>query len=125
MIGSFNECDRPRMLLCTKDGLIGRTKAGYPPGGSVPPGYTYVKHTGKDSHYEIDEAGAAAVRYIFQLYIEERLSIQAITIQLTREEVQTHQERHGDVSRYGAGAWHLSVAARILENEAYIGRLTS
>jgi site-specific DNA recombinase len=123
MIGSFNEFDRQRILRRTKDGLIGRAKAGYPPGGRVPLGYTYVKHVGKGGHYEIDEAGAATVRYIFHLYVEEGLSMEAIAERLTREQVQTHQERHGHVSRYGVGVWHLSVVARILKNEAYIGRL--
>jgi len=90
--GAFHEYDRLRILKRTRDGLVGRAKAGYAPGGRPPLGYRYVKHPQKGGYYEVHAREAALVREIFALYTTDGLSIGDIARRLTVERVPTCQD---------------------------------
>jgi len=122
--GAFHEYDRLRILKRTRDGLVGRAKAGYAPGGRPPLGYRYVKHPQKGGYYEVHAKEAALVREIFALYTTDGLSIGDIARRLTVERVPTCQDRRTQEARkYGPGIWYTSAVARILSNTAYIGTI--
>ncbi len=125
MRGAFHEYDRFRILKRTRDGLVGRGKAGFPPGGTISLGYTYVKHADKGGHYEVHPEEAAVVARIFRLYVTEGWSLKAIAAQLSAEHVPTRADRSptGAGRKYGAGTWYESTVSRILSNTAYIGTL--
>jgi site-specific DNA recombinase len=56
---------------------------------------------------------ADIVRRLFQLYVEEGLSMEAITRHLTAQQIPT---------RHGAPQWHRSVVWGMLRNPAYQGQ---
>jgi site-specific DNA recombinase len=123
--GSFHEYERTRILKRTRDGLVGRSKAGFPPGGTVPLGYTYVRYVDKGGHYEVHPEEAAIVTRIFRLYVTEGCSLKAIAAQLSAEHIPTRADRSRTQAKrkYGAGTWYENTVSRILGNTAYIGTL--
>jgi hypothetical protein len=78
----------------------------------VPPGrrtlgYRDCKDRNNGAHYEVDPDEAAFVRHIFDLYVHEGFSGDAIAARLTSE---------------GSRTWHTSSIGAILRNTAYIGQ---
>jgi site-specific DNA recombinase len=123
--GAFDEYERLKILKRTHDGRLGRVKAGFPSGGTVPLGYTYVKHVHQGAHDEINLEEAALVERIFRMYVDDGLSLKEIARQLTRDKVPSCWDRRSYrlPRKYGAGVWYESAVTRILSNTAYIGTL--
>jgi site-specific DNA recombinase len=130
MRGALAEYERAKILERTKRGMLGRAKAGYPLGGSVPLGFRYVgePHPG---HLEIDAEEAALVRRIFEMCLS-GISTWGIARRLTAERVPSRRDRQPWAKKAtgrkglkgsGAGVWHHSSVGHILRNEAYIGTL--
>jgi site-specific DNA recombinase len=81
----------------------------------VPYGYRRLPRTEqRPAHLVVHEPEAAVVRRIFDDYVAGGYSIRAITIALNTDDVPTPT---------GKPAWGTSTVARILGNEAYVGRL--
>jgi site-specific DNA recombinase len=80
----------------------------------APYGYVYIAG-GATGHarYEVHPQEADIVRRIFQLYVEEGLSMEAIARYLTAQQLPT---------RHGAPQWHRSVVWGMLRNPAYMGQ---
>jgi site-specific DNA recombinase len=80
----------------------------------APYGYVYIAGgaTGQ-ARYEMHPQEADIVRCIFQLYVEEGLSMEAIARHLTAQQIPT---------RHGARQWHRSVVWGMLRNPAYMGQ---
>ena len=119
------EYERAKLLERTHRGRVGRVKAGYPGGGSVPFGYRRVREPHK-GHLEIDDETAPIVRRIFQMYAT-GATLSAVAKQLTDERVPTKFDREGSSKqrqqkRLGYGAWSISLLRRILRNATYAGR---
>jgi DNA invertase Pin-like site-specific DNA recombinase len=109
MRGALAEYERAKLLERTHRGRVGRVKAGYPGGGSVPFGYRRVREPHK-GHLEIDDETAPIARRIFQMYAT-GATLWAIAKQLTGERVPTKFDREGSFKQrqqkrlgYGRGA---------------------
>lgn len=122
--GIIAEYERGKILERTMRGLRGRAQAGHVPGGAVPLGYRSVRSE-KGGTYEIDPEEAALVHRIFQMYVQEGLSINAIAQQLTRARVPTHRDRRGigPQRKLNAGVWHPASLHDLLTSETYMGTL--
>jgi len=80
----------------------------------APYGYVYLPATDhEEARYEIHPAEAAVVRRIFQMLVEQRLSLSAIARQLTQESIPTRRD---------IGRWERSVIWAMLRNPAYSGK---
>jgi site-specific DNA recombinase len=80
----------------------------------APYGDLYIPATDTDeARYAIHEREAAVVRRIFQMLIEQRLSLNAIARKLTEEQIPTRRD---------IGRWERSVIWAMLRNPAYTGR---
>jgi len=90
-------------------GRRGAAKQGRIPANGVPYGY----RIGDDGKPQIDEAEAAIVRRIFDLYVHQGLGAPSIARQLTEEDVPLAAKR--------GKRWHQPYIQRILKNEAYKG----
>jgi site-specific DNA recombinase len=82
MYGVLAEYERAKLLERTMRGLRGRAKEGFVPSGNVPLGYEYVRLETKGAHYVINQEEAALVQRIFQMYVQDGLSMTAIVQQL-------------------------------------------
>ena len=80
--GIIAEYERDKLLERTMRGLRGRAKEGFVPSGDVPLGYEYVRFEIKGAHYVINQEEAALVQRIFQMYVQDGLSMTAIVQQL-------------------------------------------
>src|SRR5262249_28288707 len=89
--GVIAEYERAKILERTERGRRGRAKEGFVPGGVVPLGYTYVRLGTKGAHYVINQEEASLVQRIFQMYVHDGFSINAIAQQLTMERVPTQR----------------------------------
>jgi hypothetical protein len=80
----------------------------------APYGYRYVKKSDSTAaYYEVIEAEADVVRLVFQTYIEQGVSINAITRLLNDRQVPT---------RKAIARWERSTVWAMLRNPAYVGR---
>ncbi len=96
--------------------------------GSSPP-YGYKKDlTDPKRHIVPDEETAAIVKYIFQLCIYGKVTIQ-ITKKLKKDKIPTHHQKHGmvltGVNITHPYNWSTNTIASILENEVYLGHTTN
>ena len=79
----------------------------------APYGYRYVRKSDTSAaFYEVVEAEAKVVRMVFEIYTQQRLSINAIARLLNERQVAT---------RTGRGRWERSTVWGILRNPAYRG----
>ena len=80
----------------------------------APFGYRYVKKSDTSAaYYEVVEAEAKVVRMVFEIYTQQRLSINAIARLLNERQIAT---------RTGKGRWERSTVWGMLRNPAYGGR---
>jgi site-specific DNA recombinase len=79
----------------------------------APYGYRYVKKSDTSAaFYEVMEAEAKVVRMVFEIYMQQRLSIKAIARLLNERQIAT---------RTGKGRWERSTVWGMLRNPAYRG----
>jgi site-specific DNA recombinase len=79
----------------------------------APFGYRYVRKSDTSAaFYEVVEAEAAVVRMVFEIYTQQRLSINAIARLLNERQIAT---------RTGQGRWERSTVWGMLRNPAYRG----
>src|SRR5215475_11389066 len=79
----------------------------------APYGYRYVKKSDTSAaYYELVEAEAKVVRMVFEIYTQQRLSINAIARLLNERQIAT---------RTGKGRWERSTVWGMLRNPAYRG----
>lgn len=76
----------------------------------TPPGYDKDKAT---EHLYVDEAEAAVVRLIFDLYTKDRLGSQSIAHELNERDYRTRK----------GGLWAFKRILTILENRVYVGEI--
>src|SRR5215813_5553133 len=80
----------------------------------APYGYRYVRKSDTSvAFYEVIEAEAKVVRMVFEIYTQQRLSINAIARLLNERQIAT---------RTGKGRWERSTVWGMLRNPAYRGR---
>ncbi|MCH7751615.1 MAG: recombinase family protein [Planctomycetes bacterium] len=84
-------------------------------GGHPPFGYRYLHGEGR---LEVDEREAAIVRQILELLVSEKLTTRRLMVRLNELGVPTPAAVRGGKG----GKWNKSSAARILRQEAYIGK---
>jgi site-specific DNA recombinase len=115
MQGVIAEFERAQILERSRRGKLHKAKQGQISVlAGAPYGYVYIAGgaTGQ-ARYEIHPQEADIVRRIFQLYVEEGLSMEAIARDLTAQQIPTRQ---------GAPQWHRSVVWGMLRNPAYQGQ---
>jgi site-specific DNA recombinase len=123
ILATFAEFERLKILRRTEDGRRRRVKAGYVPGGRTY-GYRQVPHQDKGAHYVVCDEEAAVVKRIFEWYVTEGLSQEAIARRLTEDGIPTPGEcRPGTVYRLEVRLWHQSAVSQILTNESYVGTM--
>lgn len=125
MRGALAEYERAKIMERIGRGMVGRAKAGYPSGGTVPFGYQRIleKHKGG---WEIVEEEAAIVRRIFDMCLQ-GMTTRGIAKQLTEERVPTKKDRQpkgGNPKTAGVGEWGRAVVHRLLRYEGYMGKTT-
>ncbi|MBO0719267.1 MAG: recombinase family protein [Blastocatellia bacterium] len=115
MQGVIAEYEREKIVERNRRGRLHKAQAGKVSVLSgAPYGYVYLPATeSEDARYEIHEREAAIVKQIFQLLVDEHLSLAAIARKLTEDQVPT---------RHDVGRWDRSVIGEMLHNPAYIGR---
>jgi site-specific DNA recombinase len=123
ILATFAEFEWLKILRRTEDGRRKRVKAGYVPGGRTY-GYHQVPHQDKGAHYVVCNEEADVVRRIFEWYVTEGLSQEALAKRLTENDIPTPGERRpGTVYRLEVHLWHQSAMAQILTNESYVGTM--
>ena len=114
MLSVISEYERTQIAERSRRGKIHRARQGSLNMISRPPyGYRLIRKTEAcGARLEIDEAEAAVVRRIYDLYAREGLKMNAVSRRLDAEGVRPrHAER-----------WPTATVAVILRNEAYVGR---
>ena len=115
MQGVIAEFEREKIIERSRRGKLHKAKQGCVSVLSGAP-YGYVYMAAGDRHearYEIHPREADVVRRVFQLYVNEGLSIGAIAKALTADHIPT---------RRGAPQWERSVVWGMLRNPAYTGQ---
>ncbi len=113
--GMIAEYERAQILERSRRGKRHRAQQGsISVLSGAPYGYRYVKKSDSTAaYYEVMEAEAEVVRLVFQTYIEQAASINAITRMLNERQIPT---------RKGIARWERSTVWAMLRNPAYVGR---
>jgi len=113
--GMIAEYERAQILERSRRGKRHRAQQGsISVLSGAPYGYRYIKKSDATAaYYEVMEAEAEVVRLVFQTYIEQAASINAITRMLNERQIPT---------RKGIARWERSTVWAMLRNPAYIGR---
>ncbi len=112
--GMIAEYERARIAERSRRGKRHKAQQGVANGLSgAPYGYRYVKRSERsEAYYEVLDAEARVVREVFELYSEQRLSINAIARLLNERQIPT---------RTGKTRWERSTVWGMLRNPAYHG----
>ncbi len=113
--GMIAEYERAQILERSRRGKRHRAQEGsISVLSGAPYGYRYMKKSDSTAaYYEVMEAEAEVVRLVFQTYIEQAVSINAITRMLNERQIPT---------RKGIARWERSTVWAMLRNPAYVGR---
>ncbi len=113
--GMIAEYERAQILERSRRGKRHRAQQGaISVLSGAPYGYRYIKKSDSTAaYYEVIEAEADVVRLVFQTYIEQAASINAITRMLNERQIRT---------RKGIARWERSTVWAMLRNPAYVGR---
>lgn len=109
--GAVSEYERTKILDRMRRGIVHSIKNGQVIGNNPPYGYRYIPKD-KDSvgHWEIDQAEAKIIRYIFDLYVNQGVSGTTIAHRLNAENAPCRSTK-----------WWSGQIYRILESETYTG----
>jgi site-specific DNA recombinase len=108
VIGIIAEFERGRIGERVRDSRQYRVAQGIWPGGQTIHGYRWLADK---QEWQIDEKEAELVRYIYKLYVEEKLGTMKIAFRLNEEGFRTRREY----------LWGFSTISRILSHTAYKG----
>ncbi len=113
--GMIAEYERAQILERSRRGKRHRAQQGsISVLSGAPYGYRYVKKSDSTAaYYEVLESEADVVRLVFQTYVEQAVSINAITRMLNERQIPT---------RKGIARWERSTVWAMLRNPAYVGR---
>ena len=111
-IGQYSKA---QFLERSRRGRLEKAKKGLVVGGHPPFGYRYVYGEGR---LEVDEREADIVRQILELLVSEKLTTRRLVKRLNELGVPTPAEVRGG----RATGWNKSSVARIVRQEAYIGK---
>ena len=112
MIDLLGEGERKDIADRTRNGKLGKARAGKLPGGNqVHFGFRFVGDTAEE--YEVDLAKMALVERIFRMVGDEGRSLTA---------VKTAFENEGIPTPRGARWWNISTVKRIIGNDVYLAR---
>ena len=109
--GAVAELERAKIVDRMRRGTIHAVKNGQVIGGNPPYGYNYIpKSKTSVGHWEINPEEEKIVRYIYHLYVEEKLKGSAITKRLNDEAIPCRSSK-----------WWTRQIFSILHSEVYIG----
>jgi site-specific DNA recombinase len=113
--GMIAEYERAQILERSRRGKRHRARQGQVSVlAGAPYGYRYRRKTDHSAaYYEIDEEQARVVRWAYELYTVQSLSIGAVTRRLNERQIPTAK---------GTGRWERSTVWAMLRNPAYIGK---
>jgi site-specific DNA recombinase len=125
--GVFDELDYENIIEQLKEGKVQRVKAGSVLMARPPYGYKVIKardEAGKRvTLLQVVEEEERIVHLIYEWYVYDDLSMNAIAQRLTEMRVPTRGDGQGGNRRkYPAGVWADAVVRQILNSETYIGR---
>lgn len=112
--GVIAEFEREKIMERSRRGKLFKAKTGHLSVMSgAPYGYEYLpKGSGTEAVYKIDQVQADVIRRIYDMYVEEKLSINKIARNLTDSNIPTP---------FGLKSWHPSSVGTILRNPTYMG----
>ncbi|WP_371666456.1 recombinase family protein [Streptomyces sp. NBC_00289] len=114
--GVIAEYERAKIAERYRRGKLFRSRAGEVISWRTPYGYRRLPREGeRAAHLEVFEPEAAVVRRIFEDYAVRDLSMREIIHGLAADRIPTPKK--------GNGVWGSSTIARLLHNEAYVGRV--
>ncbi|MEU9057235.1 recombinase family protein [Streptomyces sp. NPDC048384] len=114
--GVIAEYERAKIAERYRRGKLFRSRAGEVISWRTPYGYRRLPRDGeRAAHLEVFEPEAAVVRRIFEDYTVRNLSMREIIRGLAADRIPTPKK--------GNGVWGASTIARLLHNEAYVGRV--
>lgn len=114
MQGLIAEYEKEKIKERTRRGRIHKVKNGIIVGSIPPFGYRYIKNDREKNvpgHYVIQEDEAIVARLIFDLFVNQKMSIRSIAKELTKRAIPPRQGIH----------WRTSSLHRIIRNETYAG----
>jgi len=113
--GMIAEYERAKILERCRRGKLHRARNGMVnPLSGAPYGYNYVRKTDAEpARYQVLLHEARVVKWIFEWFADEQLSIGAITRRLRERDVPT---------RTGKAVWDRTTVWGMLRNPAYVGR---
>lgn len=123
LMSEFAEYEREKIKQRTTRGKLRSSQAGnVTTGGSKAPyGYDLVTRNGKRV-LVINEAEAAGVRLIFDLYVNQRSSLYGVADYLGAHNVPKPAKGNNHKQRSKLAAWSVGTINKILDNETYVGR---
>lgn len=116
LMGIFAELERKMIRDRSMTGRMSSWKAGKSIMGSLPFGYYLDK---KNGNIKIDKNLKTTVEKIFQLYVDDRLSMRDIALELSKLGFPTPSQAKGHKRQ--AKQWSNYAVQHILKNEAYKG----
>ena len=112
----LGQYSKAQFLERSRRGRLEKAQKGLVVGGHPPFGYRYIKGEGR---LEVDDREAAIVRRVMELLVSEKLTTRKLVVRLQELGVPTPSA----VRAGGKQAdWNKSSVARILRQEAYIGK---
>ena len=113
MQGLIADYERTKIAERTRRGKLYWARQGAHVGGHAPYGYHFVRRSDEArAHLVVDEEKAPVVRRMYRMLVDEQLSMRAIAIRLTADEVLT---------AHGARQWQPTAVDRMLRNPVYRG----
>lgn len=112
--GLIAEYEKSKILERTRRGRIHKAQKGLVVTSMAPYGYRYIRmnrETGAEGHYEINDEEAKVVKKIFDLFVNKRISMRAISRWLTNAGINPQRGK----------LWRSSSLHRIIRNETYAG----
>lgn len=115
MQGLFQEYERVKTMERTRRGKLFKARNGFIVNGPAAFGYTYVPKTpAKQSHWVVNDEESKIVNDIFRWVADEGLTVYGVVKRLDELGILPRKQKRKQ--------WAKSSVARILKNEAYIGK---
>jgi len=121
LMAGFAEFERETIRERTSAGRMAKWRKGEVTIGELPYGYKKGNSPGK---IEVAEDQAAVYEKIVSYYLDQRLSIKSIAMQLNSEGVPTPPESKGQKLKNKTGLWCSKTISNILKKPAYKGEAT-
>lgn len=112
--GIIAEYEKEKIRERTRRGRLHKARSGRIVTSQAPYGYRYIREDKPNNvigHYEVKQSEAKIVNLIFDLFVNKKLSMQAVARELTRRGISPQRGKN----------WQTSSLHRVIRNETYMG----